>query len=59
MKKIITACFVFVFLLAVVAGCPGKPSETPTGSGSSSVVDFNESDSGTDSMTSSDDYSAK
>jgi len=59
MKKIISACFMFMFLLAVVAGCPSKPGDSKPGGGGSTPVDFNESDGGGDSMTSSDDYSAK
>jgi len=58
-KKILMACFVFLFLLAVVAGCPQKPSETKPRGGGSDVVDFNEGDSGSDAMVSSDEYTAK
>jgi len=54
MKKILTACFVFVFLLAVVAGCPNKPGETkPNGGNTSSVEEF-PGDTNDGTMTSSD-----
>ena len=35
-----TVCFVFMFLLAVVAGCPGQPGETKPDVGNSSVIEF-------------------
>ena len=56
MKKILTACFVFVFLLAVVAGCPNKPVEKKSDSGGSTAVEFGGDDGDTGSMTSSDDF---
>jgi len=54
MKKIITACFVFMFLLAVVAGCPDKSGEKKQGEGGSTpvAIDFNDNDN--DFMLSSD-----
>ena len=59
MKKIITFCFMFVFLLAVVAGCPEKPVEKKPDGVSSTATDFTEGDSDIDSMVSSDDFTAK
>lgn len=60
MKKLIATCFAFLFLLAVVAGCPGggksgngsSDSESAAPAGGSGAVDFD--DSGSDTMTSSD-----
>jgi len=57
MKKTLTVCFVFTFLLAVVAGCPQKSSEKkPDGGNSTAVEEFPGDDTG-GTMTSSDDFS--
>jgi len=58
MKKILTACFVFMFLLAVVAGCPQKSGEKKPDGGAAPASEFDESDSGGGSMTSSDDVTS-
>ena len=55
MKKMIVACFAFLFLLSLVAGCPSGGSESKPGdnSGSSSSVGedgYSSSDQGTDDI---------
>lgn len=45
MKKLIATCFALMFLLAVVAGCPGASSkEGSKGGDASGAVDFSEGD---------------
>ena len=57
MKKMIVVCFVFMFLLAVVAGCPNKSGVESSRDGGSPAVDF--SGSTQDSMISSDETPAE
>jgi len=42
MKKLITACFAFMFLLAGVAGCPGTSSSDKSADGLTPAVNPNE-----------------
>ena len=53
MKKLIATCFAFMFLLAVVAGCPGTSSkENSKGGAASGAVDFSEGDEGSSALSS-------
>jgi len=58
MKKMIAVCFMLMFLLAVVTGCPSKPVETKSGGGNSPAMEFIENDNDNISTVSSDEYSA-
>ena len=53
MKKMIAVCFLFAFLLAVVAGCPQPSGDTKSGGAGSSTLD----DPNAATVTSSDDAS--
>ncbi|MCL2118220.1 MAG: hypothetical protein FWH27_07315 [Planctomycetaceae bacterium] len=54
MKKMMSVCFAFMFLLAIVAGCPQPQSgDSKPANGSSSVESF-DSPEDSMSMTSSD-----
>ena len=56
MKKMIVVCFAFMFLLAVVAGCPQAPKgESKSDGGSKTAVESGGSESST--LVSSDESS--